>query len=233
MGDGATMQKNKELLMLKVVIFDSGWGGEMFADYVEEQIKVIDVIRVIDWRNAPYNKHTKEEIIRLSEAALYPYIGNVNVIVLASNEVTAVALDYLKKKYPEQKFVGFNWDELRKWSTRRILVLTTGLVKQSNDYLKAKKNWVKAKIKECLCEDWAQLIDDGELTNEKIEADIGNNKAYDPDVIMLGCTQFADIKNTLSKIFGWRTTIIDNYRPTLQELCHALGFLGGDGERRR
>ena len=38
--------------MLKVVIFDSGYGGEFFADKLEEEVPVIEVVRVIDWRNA-------------------------------------------------------------------------------------------------------------------------------------------------------------------------------------
>ena len=38
--------------MLKIVVFDSGFGGELFADIIEEELPVVEVIRVIDWRNA-------------------------------------------------------------------------------------------------------------------------------------------------------------------------------------
>ena len=38
--------------MLKVVVFDSGFGGELFADYFEEEMPVVEIVRVIDWRNA-------------------------------------------------------------------------------------------------------------------------------------------------------------------------------------
>ena len=38
--------------MLKIVIFDGGFGGELFADQLEAELDVVEVIRVIDWRNA-------------------------------------------------------------------------------------------------------------------------------------------------------------------------------------
>ena len=40
------------MTMLKIVVFDSGFGGELFADRLESEIPVVEVIRVIDWRSA-------------------------------------------------------------------------------------------------------------------------------------------------------------------------------------
>lgn len=38
--------------MLKIVVFDSGYGGELLADYLEDALPVIDIVRAIDWREA-------------------------------------------------------------------------------------------------------------------------------------------------------------------------------------
>ena len=38
--------------MIKVLIFDSGYGGELFADWLNEEMPILDIIRIIDWRNA-------------------------------------------------------------------------------------------------------------------------------------------------------------------------------------
>ena len=38
--------------MLKIVVLDSGFGGELFADKLNDQLSIVEVIRVIDWRNA-------------------------------------------------------------------------------------------------------------------------------------------------------------------------------------
>ena len=44
--------EEERIFMLKVVVFDSGYGGELFADYLEEELPLVDIVRVIDWRNA-------------------------------------------------------------------------------------------------------------------------------------------------------------------------------------
>ncbi len=40
-------------MLKKVVVFDCGIGGELFADYIENELAIIDVVRVIDWRHSP------------------------------------------------------------------------------------------------------------------------------------------------------------------------------------
>ena len=34
--------------MLKIVVFDGGYGGEFFADKLKEELPVVEIIRVID-----------------------------------------------------------------------------------------------------------------------------------------------------------------------------------------
>ena len=56
--------------MLKIVVFDGGWGGELVADYLAEELQTIEIERVIDWKHAPYdNKTISEMISKLSETA--------------------------------------------------------------------------------------------------------------------------------------------------------------------
>jgi len=219
--------------MLKVVIFDSGWGGELFADFLEEELVILEVIRVIDWRNAPYHEKSSAEVCQLTEMALMPYLEKVDVIVLASNEVSAVALDYLKKKYPKQKFVGFGWEALGNGRADRVLVLGTDLVFRSESYQEAKRRCQKVDFYEKSLESWPQLIDDGEMTEEMIARDVAEEVKLKPDVVMLGCAHFVDVKSSLEKVFGWQTQVVDDYQPLMRALCSALGLLGGDGRRRR
>ena len=38
--------------MKKIVVFDCTYGGELFADQLEQEYPIVEVIRVIDWRNS-------------------------------------------------------------------------------------------------------------------------------------------------------------------------------------
>ena len=97
--------------MLKIVVFDSGWGGEVVADYIEEEISILEVIRVIDWRNAPYAGKSTAEILQHIENALRPYWGRVQAIVLAGFIPSLVA-DILQSRHPDTRLVSFKLSNL-------------------------------------------------------------------------------------------------------------------------
>ncbi len=224
--------------MLKVVIFDSGWGGELFADLVEEELSVVDVTRVIDWRHAPYEMRSREQIKDFTEEALKPYIGRAHLIVLASEMVTLVALDYLKEKYPEQKFLGFNLclaETIKRENLRRVVYLTTDLVRESKEY-RTEKDRVGAgkEILEPSCRGWMQLIDDGEMNREILRKELGQLIVCGKDsAVVIGCSHFVDLEADLEKEFGWRVRVIDNFKDMLRGLCSELGLRGGDGSRKK
>ena len=62
--------------MLKVVVFDGGYGGEFFADQLEAELPILDIIRVIDWRNA-------EGLLaspRKARGRSYPYQWHLHIL---------------------------------------------------------------------------------------------------------------------------------------------------------
>ena len=44
--------EEERFFMIKIVIFDSGYGGELLADYLESELPVVNIVRVIDWHHA-------------------------------------------------------------------------------------------------------------------------------------------------------------------------------------
>lgn len=216
--------------MLKIVIFDSGWGGELFADFVKAELPVVEVVRVIDWKNAPYNKLREDEARELTERALKPYVGTADVIVLASYEATEAGLEYLREKYPKQKFLGFEMEGLGKIKGK-LLVLATSFVLES-EWLKRKlqgREWMGVD-----CDEWPQLIDDGELNVEVMEKRLAEVEAVYTDAVILGCTQLVDVKKDLEKILGWKKgAVVDEFKLVLKNICAVLGLRGGDGKRKK
>ena len=58
--------------MLKVVVFDGGYGGEFFADRLQDELPVIEIIRVIDWRNADKILKKPKAARKIAKNALRP-----------------------------------------------------------------------------------------------------------------------------------------------------------------
>lgn len=221
--------------MLKAVVLDSGWGGEMFADFLEGELKMIEVERVIDWREGAYAELTHEKIKLLVEAAAKPYVGKVAVIVLASYVATVVALEELKTKYPTQRFVGFepklSEKLVKKEGRRRVLMLACDLVRESREYLKEKERLKRFEIIEPCCQDWTRQVDDGEMDEKK--ARIGLAGTGEIDIVLLYGTNFLDMKELLEKIYGWGVWVVDDFQRVLREVCAALKLKGVDGRRKK
>ena len=53
--------------MTKIAVFGCGWGGELFADYLEKELAIAEVVRLHDYPHAPYGTLTWLEICELTE----------------------------------------------------------------------------------------------------------------------------------------------------------------------
>ena len=98
--------REERIFMLKIVVYDGGYGGELFADQLEEELSVAEIIRVIDWRNADQLLCSPKKARKTAMRALDPYIGQVDLIVLANYFLTATSLKYFTRKFKSQQFVG-------------------------------------------------------------------------------------------------------------------------------
>ena len=120
--------------MLKIVVFDSGYGGELFADRLEEAFPVAEIIRVIDWRNADEFLKNKKSARREAMKALRPYIGRVDLIMLANYYLTATSLKYFSRKFKNQKFAGLKLPTLDTYLKRPTLIFATKSLAKTINY---------------------------------------------------------------------------------------------------
>lgn len=218
--------------MLKVVVLDSGWGGEMFADYLEDNLKIVEVVRVIDWRGGAYVDLTDNEVRERVENLVKDYIGRVDVIILASYVATKFVLEELRLKYPEQKFVGFDLGlskKLRKSKGRKIMMLAPSSIRETEEYRREKERLKRFEILELCCEGWIRKIDDGEITEEIVRH--GLKDIQEVDIVLLYETSLPDIKGIFEKIYGWQVWVVDDFSRVFRNTCFALGLKGVDGKR--
>lgn len=91
--------------MLKVVVFDTGSGGESVADFLATEIKTIEIIRVITWQQPPYNHDELMDFCWRVERNLSQYVDKVDLVVLGGY-ISSLTIDFLRKRHPQQKFVA-------------------------------------------------------------------------------------------------------------------------------
>ena len=207
----------------------------MFADYVERELVVVDVIREL--RYELNLGRTTEEMRVLTEAALLPYIGKVEVIVLASHELTLATLTFLQERYPEQKFVGF-WPRLSRVLTirprgKRVMMLASSVVQRSAEYSREREELKRLEVAEVVETERSEWVDveagranAGFLRNEL-------QKTGKVDVVLMYCTDLHNMRAKFEEIYGWRVMVVDDYAMVFRETCAALGLRGVDGGRGR
>lgn len=210
--------------MLKIVVYDSGFGGELFADKLEEDLAVVEVIRVIDWRNAEAILSSKKTARKIAEESLRPYLSKVDLIVFANHLLSVSSLDYFRRKYKKQTFLGFELTHPTTFMNRETLILTTTAVTKTLKF----HNFVsqlKRDTKVVTLDDWPSKIDDGELTLKDI-TDLQRNLLIEdnfyPKEIILACSQFTDVKKLIQKVFGKNTKIYDSFTETFYNVCKTL-----------
>lgn len=161
--------------MLKIVVFDGGWGGELVADYLEYELGVVEVVRVIDWQNAPYDRLDLAEMQRLVERHLRRYIGHVDVIVLGGF-VVSECLEYLRGRHPEQCFVGMEIDFRQITRTRvppedLMVLMDDGACRERLcQELQRKLPYASLILPDC--SGWARMIDQNKFSYGQLRSEL-------------------------------------------------------------
>lgn len=213
--------------MIKVIVFDSGYGGELFADLLEESIPILEVIRVIDWRNADKILSSAKTARKIAETALRPYLGKVDLIIFANYLLTITSLKYFSHKYKNQRFVGLNLKQPDTFIKKDSIILTTKAVARTIAFHKYVLQ-LNRRIKTFSLDDWPDKIDDGELSEAEIKNTLKESipEDFNPKEIILACSQFNDIKTELKHAFNHNLKIYDGFDDTVREICKTLKIRG-------
>jgi len=231
--------------MNKIVVFDGGFGGELFADQLEAALPVVDTIRVIDWRNANDLQSSAHKARKLTEDALRPHFNKVDLIVLANHFVSTTSLKYFQKKYQNQNFIGLGLnppqpsnksktkEPTNKKIKRNALILTTKPLTRTFDFqkycLKLKRN-----TKILALDNWPSKIDDGELTQTEITETMRlflSREKFKPQEVILLCSQFKDITTELRVALGHNIKICDDFDNAMKSIYKILKIRGGSGKK--
>lgn len=211
--------------------FDSGVGG---LSVLKEAIKLMpneNYIYFGDSKNAPYGVREISDVKKLTYAAVdYLLKKNAKALVIACNTATSAAVAPLRKAYPKVPIVGIEPAikpavNLNKEGSIIIMAtpMTLSLSKFNNLLDKYKQD---SDIIPMPCAGLVEYIEDGNLSGEELKKYLKNKfnpyKNKTIGSVVLGCTHYPFIKDTIKEIIGHDVEIIDGGYGTSQEMKRRL-----------
>ena len=161
--------------MLKVVVFDGGWGGQVVANYLAAELGVVEVIAVIDWQHAPYEGKPLTELMLYAVEQLRPWIQEADLVVLGGY-IVSLLQDKLQKTYPKQKFVGMGVNVYRILHTRVspkcVAVLGDELMQHCAFFTHVRQGLPDTTLIFPDCSGWEDLINIGEMSAEVLRFEL-------------------------------------------------------------
>lgn len=190
---------------MKIGVFDSGVGG---VSILKEIIKISpnnSFYYLSDSKNNPYGDKSKKEIKKIVyNNVKYLIDKKCEIIVLACNTATAVAIDSLRKDFENIIFVGTEpaikmvFDE---GTDEDTLLLATKLTLKTERVKQLVKKYNVGNVQTFACVGLADLIEKAEK-NKIIPYFEKYLSAYkDVKRIVLGCTHYVLVKNEFSRYF--------------------------------
>ena len=190
-------------------IFDSGVGGLSVFREIKKILPDENYIYYSDSANCPYGGKPQEFIIqRASEITDLLLSKGAQIIVVACNTATAIAVKSLRESYPQVKFIGMEpviKPAAQMTESRVIGVLATAGTLSSDKYLRHKEKYAsEIKIAEHVGEGFVELVEKGMTTGELAEETV--LKSLQPlldagaDTIVLGCTHYPFLSETIRNV---------------------------------
>lgn len=199
---------------MKLGVFDSGIGGEAVAEALQATFPTADIVIVNDKKNVPYGDKSPDQVIHLTEAAIQPLLSaSCDIIVLACNTATAVAIEALRSRYPGQKFIGIEpmiKSAAKLTRSHTIGVCATPATLASTRYHQLIQTYgAHLNIIEPDCGEWAYLIENNQLNRSHVERVVSDLCDRGADVIVLGCTHYHWIKDLIIELAAGRAEVIE------------------------
>ncbi len=210
---------------------DSGVGGISVLREAVAQMPCEDFIYYGDSAHAPYGSRPAEEILELTGTAVEYLLGRgVKAIVIACNTATSVAAGYLRDKYCPLPIIGIEpalKPAVLGHRGGRVAVMATPVTVHQQKFrdLAARYEGI-AQIEPMGCDGLMDFVEQGIVEGPVLEDYLRKlfaaHGGFGFDAVVLGCTHYPFIKDTLRKLLGKDTDILDGSEGTARELGRRL-----------
>ena len=208
-------------------VFDSGFGGLTVVREIMRQIPNEKIVYFGDTARVPYGSKSKETVTRFSrQITHFLQTQNVKTIVVACNTASAYALDELEKEI-DLPMIGVvkPGAKVAAETTRngKVGVIATSATIGSEiytTYIKDLKPEISVTGKACPL--FVPLVEEG-LLEDPVTDEIASRYLLelidiDIDTLILGCTHYPLIRNTIGRVMGDKVTLVNPAYETAREL---------------
>lgn len=220
------MQKNAP-----IGIFDSGSGG---ISVLRTALRMLPNERFLyfgDTANAPYGTKTEEEVIALAKNVAERLLDEgCKALVIACNTATCAAAATLRAMYPDLIIIGMEpalklAHDLRPEGD--ILVLATPVSLSSNKYRLLYTAYGEH-AHSLPCPGLMDFVERGDIDSDELKAYLKDKlspflqNGNIPAAVVLGCTHYVFLKETIRSLLPEETLVLDGNEGTVRQLGRRL-----------
>jgi len=199
-------------------VFDSGVGGLSVLKELQRLLPNENFIFLADQLYVPYGEKSKRQLINLSHRITdYFLTRDIKLMVIACNTATCHTIDSLRKKYqlPIVGTVPAVKSAAEKTRTGVIAVISTPATAKSQALKKLIRNHCRnVTVLNIGCKNLEDAVENGKSDESEIskllEKYLKPVRQSEADHLVLGCTHYPFLKNTLKKFVRPSARIIDS-----------------------
>lgn len=208
-------------------IFDSGIGGVTILQHLIAKLPNEEYIYYSDSKHNPYGEKTKEEVIHFVDGIIHYFIAkDCKAIVFACNTATALAIDEMRKKYPNLLLIGTEpaYKMIHDYaSNSKTIVMATPATIESERFQKLYHHYDNQKSYLLACPNLAHLIEEWE--EEKLTSYLQNLlgpfQKENIESVVLGCTHYPLISKKIETVLR-KVKFYDGGEGIANHLFHLL-----------
>ena len=207
---------NKKQVLQPIGFFDSGVGGLTVFEKVKKLLPNENYLYFGDLKNIPYGEKSKEQLIEFADE-IFKFFEKqgAKAVVMACNTTSATVYEVLKDNYSFKIYpiIQSCAKIIADMDIKKIGVFATNATINSSAYAKELKKYnPKLEVFEIACPEWVKIVEE-KTQNEPdsinlVQLYLSEMLKNNPDKIILGCTHYPYLLDTLSE-FVSRDIFID------------------------
>lgn len=216
-----------------IAVFDSGVGG---ISVLRELISLMpgeNYLYYGDSANAPYGDRPTAQVRQLTmDAAAMLMERGLKALVIACNTATAAAIKELRAAYPDTIIVGIEpalklaYD---RYGAGRVGVMATQVTLREEKFSHQLERFPDMQVSLIPAPGLVELIEEGKADAPETETLLRQLLAPyvgKLDALVLGCTHYPFVKDTVARILGAQTALLDGSMGTARHTMHRLAETG-------
>ena len=212
-----------------IAVFDSGVGGLSVLRELVKRMPRENYLYFGDSANAPYGNRTTEQVKELTMQAAQELAGRgIKALVVACNTATAAAIGDLRKAYPELIVVGIE-PALKLAADRfpggRVGIMATQVTLREEKLAHQMERFPQTRVERIPAPGLVELIEQGQTDTPEVEVLLQSVLAPyvgKLDALVLGCTHYPFVKDTIARIMGPETVLLDGGEGTAKQTQRCL-----------